>query len=882
MPEGTGNICDAEVASAVLELLNDGEKVEKFKAELKADCLEEYLRGVHRERKTIYEAYLPPRRHADAAKYLGPVSREAMEWTIYRAVSTVYQEYHVSVTETERRVDNWLSSKGMEESRELLENSLSLMGARFDYRLRNWHRNVKPLSPSLSGLDSLISAAKAHYLRAAKAAACIHALSQNPGKIDEMGFSLKGKFRFSEKSLRNDMKMSGELPFASSCAYLGIHFLELAEIAEPNEATKSLLKCSCAENRKAYIEGKRLVPLEKLTIEAFPFADMNPYRIRDKGGVFSKYLELFMAGSEGKMPGREMIAEAFPEIPRIVEKRRLSLFSDSAIYLHLYPYLIGAVIENAKEDMERLDIRGVKMPVNGVSANIARDRGKCAYLRKKYQIENGENIVLYRLKADEECAEILNKAFGKTGRIMPEIFSGNGVGIERVECSPVEAEELCRKSQCLSLAHMKALCAIPLRDVLMQGIHTTFSADELEEAFCWNEKEALSKSVAGSLWDVVFHFGDEGALVFPYAHRKGFAGCSVSRYDAMAEELDKGVPIANVRKPDWADMSTGKYKKSTRPKDAPDGKFLANLPYFTLDSLAPEFKRMSMRLLACDYARVNGMDRKRIPELADVLWAIDPAGGSCGLDDMGRPVFLIEGEKKALALKALNDAGYTAALDSYVRDGVVPDRKFDFHVSVGVGGVWFAKSQSNELFDDLKNSVPVRGRVVGVMFDKDAAEKAEVVKAFLRGACSLKMEGARDVLCPVMAGPNQADPGAKGLDDEISSMLNEDWNGLTYAGHAAKQFEAYRKYAPYFARCRLPARTDVKFSGEKKFLNLVSACERKSGAEYNADPELGMMYAPEEVRHVSIRAMTRKGAFDRFLRGEIKIAERGKPCGISI
>lgn len=880
--QGKIDALEAEIDSALSDFFKDKGSMQEFAWELRADCLEEYLKSVHRERKTLYEAYLPPRRHADAAKYLGSVSKEAMDWAIWESISMIYQGYHIAVRESENGVAAWLSGDGMDETRELLEKSLSLMGARFDYRLRNWHKNVKKLRPSQSELDELVSKSKAHYLRAAKAAACLHAVSQRPREMDKAEFGFKNKFSFSDKSVRNDMKISGDAPFVSSCAYLNPYILELAKVAKPNDATKSLLECSCTEYRRAYMEGKRMLPLEKLTIEAFPFADLNPYRIRDKGGVFSKYLELFLVGSSGEAPERGLMAEALPEIPPLVEKRRLPLFSDSVIYLGLYPLLIQAARNNALEDVKRLGVKGVNMPYNGVTANIARDRGKCAYLNKKYVLGKKEKVVLYRLKADEESAAVLNGAFGESGRIMPETYSGNGIGIERVECTPGEAEELCLKSQCLSMAHMKTLCSIPLRDVLMQGIHTSFSANELEEAFCWNEKAMLSKSVAGPLWDVAFHFGSEGALVFPYAHRSGYAGCRPSAYSAAHEELQKGAPIVNVRKPDWADMSTGKYKKSTRPKYAPEGKFLANLPYFTLDSLAPEFKRMSIRLLACDYAKAYDLDRKRIPELTEMLCAVDPAGETCGLDDIGRPVFLIEGEKKALALKALNDANYVSALDAYLREAKAPVGAYNFHASVGVGGVWFAKTQSNDLFDDLKNSVPFGDRVVGVMFDKDAAEKAEVVKAFLRGACSLKKAGAQKVLCPLMAGPNQADPDAKGLDDEIASILNEDWSDLTYAGHAARQMDAYKSYAPFFARIQLPARCDIKFSGEKKFLKLVSACERKTGAECNFDPELGMMYAPEEMRHVRMRAMTEKGSFDGFMRSEIKISERGDPCAISI
>ena len=125
-------------------------------------------------------------------------------------------------------------------------------------------------------------------------------------------------------------------------------------------------------------------------------------------------------------------------------------------------------------------------------------------------------------------------------------------------------------------------------------------------------------------------------------------------------------------------MSTGKYKKSMAPDKAGvfiDSKqYSTNLPYFTLDSLDPEYKKLSQRLLACDYLRMSKkpLTKENINKTEALLHKLDNPD-VVDIDDKSKPVIIIEGEKKTLTLKCLKDTFYINALEEYDRTGNLPN-----------------------------------------------------------------------------------------------------------------------------------------------------------------------------------------------------------------
>ena len=130
-------------------------------------------------------------------------------------------------------------------------------------------------------------------------------------------------------------------------------------------------------------------------------------------------------------------------------------------------------------------------------------------------------------------------------------------------------------------------------------------------------------------------------------------------------------------------------------------------------------------------------------------------------------------------------------------------------ISLGVGGVWFTKSKSNALNQDMTSAFNPADRTICLCFDKDSAIKPQVAQAFLRAAHAFKASGAQKVECQLLLGPNQADAHAKGLDDEIAAIYkkNEDLLGKDKREVAIRK--SYNEYAEIFERCALPARDDV-------------------------------------------------------------------------
>ena len=92
-----------------------------------------------------------------------------------------------------------------------------------------------------------------------------------------------------------------------------------------------------------------------------------------------------------------------------------------------------------------------------------------------------------------------------------------------------------------------------------------------------------------------------------------------------------------------------------------------------------------------------------------------------------RPIYIIEGEKKALSLYASCEAQYIQAISDAVskrESGKVTPTPFDV---VGISGVWQTLSGKNELQPDLTQCIDFSERDVVVIYDNDLMTNLQVV-----------------------------------------------------------------------------------------------------------------------------------------------------------
>jgi hypothetical protein len=162
-------------------------------------------------------------------------------------------------------------------------------------------------------------------------------------------------------------------------------------------------------------------------------------------------------------------------------------------------------------------------------------------------------------------------------------------------------------------------------------------------------------------------------------------------------------------------------------------------PYRNLDGSMNGFARLRPH----QPRMIDGKVAKYIQPNGSPLRAYFPAGSTDKLRDGETPVFITEGEKKALALAQLGLA------------------------AVGIGGIWCGCNKSStDLIDDLA-AIPWKDRAVYVVFDYD--EKATTRRASetarTRLARALKAAGAGEVYNV------QLPPGPEGIKQGVDDFL---------------------------------------------------------------------------------------------------------------
>ena len=141
-----------------------------------------------------------------------------------------------------------------------------------------------------------------------------------------------------------------------------------------------------------------------------------------------------------------------------------------------------------------------------------------------------------------------------------------------------------------------------------------------------------------------------------------------------------------------------------------------------------------------------------------------------------RPIYIIEGEKKALSLYASCEAQYIQAISDAVskrESGKVTPTPFDV---VGISGVWQTLSGKNELQPDLTQCIDFSERDVVVIYDNDLMTNLQVVNALAAFANGLSLAGAKSVSMVYPHVPELCrgcENKCKGYDDTVAIMAEE-------------------------------------------------------------------------------------------------------------
>ena len=328
-------------------------------------------------------------------------------------------------------------------------------------------------------------------------------------------------------------------------------------------------------------------------------------------------------------------------------------------------------------------------------------------------------------------------------------------------------------AQYISVPHLRTMQMIPLRLLALQGIHTTFSTDEVRGCLsAFNEEVEAEIELRGKGGVIAgaskFRTGNGeavGTLVIPYNH-------SLPRHerdnpDAYEKAMAaRGMPNITLRTNDerckYTRMCTNVY--NGRMSD----RLVARMPFVPIvcvNSQTEYINRLCIMNGVLERLRLAESPEARryaseIMDLADKSSAKFP------------PIYMIEGEKKALSLQAAIDCQYESmlyrAMLAYSMDGSKSFKgieagleKAEYAEVVGVSGVWQTEKKSDALIGDLQSSVDFNGRDVCICYDRDLQEKGAIVHAMGVLNLGLKRAGAKSVK---MAAPD--------LPEELSQL---DW-----------------------------------------------------------------------------------------------------------
>ena len=339
----------------------------------------------------------------------------------------------------------------------------------------------------------------------------------------------------------------------------------------------------------------------------------------------------------------------------------------------------------------------------------------------------------------------------------------------------------------LGMEHIRDMKAIPLRILVQNGIHTTLSKEAVKNAISGYSEKTVNKLIeqnkfgaiesAQKFTDMTRHpdgswnVRNKGVLIIPYS-----SPAIGGRYkDFIEAQVSQGVANFTVRTNakgmKYARMATNAYN------EVEEKKVLPRMPYLPFGTLTEETKYTARSMMLDDTAKVITGWSASIKDYNDCRDSLALTLDNITARNGGKkpPIYLIEGEKKALALYSAVESQYQAEL---IAEYTHSQEKFTAQPIevVGVSGVWQTKSGSTELQPDLLACVDFKDRDVVIVYDNDMKSNHQVVNAIAAFGAGLTLAGAKSVSMVYPSVPEICkghESECKGFDDIVATVYQK-------------------------------------------------------------------------------------------------------------
>lgn len=371
------------------------------------------------------------------------------------------------------------------------------------------------------------------------------------------------------------------------------------------------------------------------------------------------------------------------------------------------------------------------------------------------------------------------------------------------------------EAQYISGYHLETMSMIPLRLLALQGMHTTLSKSEVEGCMTGFDpvtKDVMEENGTATVIGTAQRFltrnyRPAGTLVIPYCHSEAserYGGETIPQEERMLPSVTLRTNSDELK---YALMSTKSYNQCHCDK------VRTKMPFIPAAKANPEIAEINFRCMAEGILARLGLRSEAARGYASEILEIIPKPSA------GDPVYLIEGEKKALALQAAIDCQYEAAMLRVFREYGIAGRK-NYALAemllggvsnaevVGLSGVWQTRKGAEALRPDLDELVDFKGRDVCICFDRDLKSNRNVVFAMAMLNKGLKRAGAASVCAASPARPKilaQARDGeCKGFDDTVGAVAKRILAGNKYL----RMLKAYEISLKALRESFVPMRTD--------------------------------------------------------------------------
>lgn len=373
--------------------------------------------------------------------------------------------------------------------------------------------------------------------------------------------------------------------------------------------------------------------------------------------------------------------------------------------------------------------------------------------------------------------DVIRKYLNTNIKIAPELFTYDGLA------TPVrkylEFVNDSDKSWYLSIPHLRDMYSIPWRILIQNGVHTSLDKTAIKNAITGYSpatEELLIRegkdgtiSAAQNLSEKVilpdgsFYTVPKGVLIIPYYMPS--KDNTIEGIQAMRSKF--GEANLTVR----TNLSKLRYvRTATNAFNTVEGKkTLTRMPYVPFAYLTPETNYIAKSMLIEDIAD----DFQFIPNNKAVIAETMENILKESKIKSQRTIFIIEGEKKALALSAACEGLLQSAISASI-SGKPYKTPPSFEV-VGISGVWQTLQGKTEVQPDLLACVNFDNADVVLMYDNDIRSNLQVVNAMAMLASGLKQAGASSVsmvypsLPTICSGQEKL---CKGFDDTVTTIAN--------------------------------------------------------------------------------------------------------------